>query len=367
MTATIDPAAGAPPTVPGPSPQPPVAPSPPSDAPPPARPAPPAPAVPDQAERRRRVLAHVDVSRGRGLEIGPLYAPVVTRDMADVVYVDVHLTPGLRAFYAAHPGTPLDEIVDVDVALLDGDRLRPLAEATAGLGPFDWVVASHVIEHVPDLIAWLRDVADVLVDGGRLALAVPDRRYCFDALRPETTVGQVLLAHHHGDQRPSVRAVFDHFHRAARVTAAEAWRGEVGEEHVIFPLAMARDKAARSVAEGVYEDCHVWLFTPDSLVTQLAVLAELGHCDFTVHAVAPTHPGETEFFVTLQRMPRDVDGTARRELVRTGFPAPTAVGADPGGPPTVTIAVSPLEQRLIERKRQVVALARGALARLRRR
>ncbi len=52
--------------------------------------------------------------------------------------------------------------------------------------PADLLVASHVIEHVPDLITWLREIASVLKPTGQARLAIPDRRYTFDLLRVET-------------------------------------------------------------------------------------------------------------------------------------------------------------------------------------
>ncbi len=309
------------------------------------------------ADRRARLLNALDTGGGHGLEIGPLYKPVALKDECDVSYVDIHFAKGLREYYATHPGTPIDEILEVDFALIEGEVTRSLAQATAPAAPFDWVVASHVIEHVPDLIGWLNDVAEVLVDGGKLSLAVPDRRYCFDARRPPTTVGQMLLAHHNRDARPSVRAVFDHYHAAVRVTPTEAWEEHPGPETTIFPLEMARDMTARSVDEGIYMDCHVWLFTPREFVQQLAVLAQLGHLDFTVAEIITTDVKDMEYFVVLQRAPRDIDDAARQQLLSDGFPLPEQTTRfDPGTS----------SWQLSQKEAGLVAAKRDALFRLRR-
>ena len=42
---------------------------------------------------------------------------------------------------------------------------------------FQLVYASLVVEHVPDLVTFLNDVASILVAGGEFRLAVPDKRY----------------------------------------------------------------------------------------------------------------------------------------------------------------------------------------------
>lgn len=40
----------------------------------------------------------------------------------------------------------------------------------------DYIVACHVIEHIPNLIAWLNEINLLLDTRGRLFLAVPDKR-----------------------------------------------------------------------------------------------------------------------------------------------------------------------------------------------
>ena len=331
-------------------------------------------------DRRARILARLDTAHGHGMEIGPLYTPIATKDTCDVTYVDIHFAPGLKDYYRLHPGIPVDDIVDVDFALIQDGRTASISEATAAAAPFDWVVASHVIEHVPDVIGWLKDVAAVLVDGGRLALAVPDRRYCFDARRPETTVGEMLLAHANQDTRPSVRAVFDHYSSAVSVTPVEAWTdGPPGPDAAIHDLDFARAMLHRSVEEGEYVDSHVWLFTPRSLIQQLSVLAELGHLDFTVDAVIATDVNDMEFFVTLQRVPRAADETARRALFAGGFPPPIENdrpepseqnhngAGSPAGPDHVDptrLAITEREEKLIAAKRAVIVGGRKLVSRL---
>jgi SAM-dependent methyltransferase len=318
------------------------------------------------SERARRVFRDLDPTQGHGLEVGPLYSPLVDKGQADVHYVDVHLTPALRTSYADHPGLPLDDFVEVDVALIQDGRTRSLAEATAGLAPFDWVLASHVIEHVPDVIAWLADVADVLVDDGRLVLAVPDRRYCFDVRRPPTTVGEMLLAHHHHDLRPSVRAVFDHFTTAVAITSSEAWRHVVPEnEKPIHGLAYARGQVEKSVRDGEYVDCHVWLFTPSSFVEQLSVLAEMDLLDFVVDSIEPTAVDDLEFYVTLRRLPRSLSAEERAQRRAAGFPE--VLAGTPALPSGIElVALTAREQRLLALKRRVGNGAKRVVRRVRR-
>jgi SAM-dependent methyltransferase len=308
------------------------------------------------SERAARVLRDIDITLGRGLEIGPLNCPfVVKRAGVNVGYVDVHGAEQLREIYAPHPGFPARDIVEVDYPLLDGGIMRSIAEVIACPGSFDWVVASHVIEHVPDVIGWLRDVAAVLVHGGLLSLVIPDRRYTFDALRPPTTLGQALQAHHDRDTRPSVRAVFDHHFDAVRVPPRDNW-DEHSLENVerVHPMDYVQRVLAQAETTTTYLDAHVWVWTPQELLAQLRTLAELDLVDFTVYSIIPTPDNDIEFFLTLQRIPRNLDPDQRRLMLAAEHPA-----LAPEEPPMPLAAaasseVTPFEEHLIRVKRTVL-------------
>ncbi len=257
--------------------------------------------------RQRRLWRLHDFSRGRGLEIGPLHNTSIPRDHADVRYLDVWFRDRLVENYRTHHNVNPDKIPEIDFALDDGVRVRSIPEATAGAGRFDWVMASHVIEHVPDVVGWLAQVAEVTEDGGALVLIVPDRRYCFDVHRPGTTVGQLLQAHELQETVPSIRAVYDYKRGHAVTKAPDVWSGRPpGYEKRIYTLDVVREQVDLARA-GEYIDGHVWTFTPGTLVEQIIELRELGLSEWAVEAHEPTRRNELEFFTVLRRLPRDQD------------------------------------------------------------
>jgi SAM-dependent methyltransferase len=328
----------------------------------------------DRSLRHQRLLHLFDPSHGRGLEIGPLFDPVVRKSDGDVQYVDVHEVEKLREYYAEHDAVPVDAIVEPDFVIIGPDGARSLPEAVSETAAFSWVVASHVIEHVPDVIGWLGEVATVLVDGGRLILVVPDRRCCFDALRTPTTVGEMLLAHRQRDTRPSVRAVYDHFSRAVKIDSADAWAGHrPSNDDRIHTHDYVIQEVRRATESDDYIDCHVWLFTPQEFLDQIAELASLDLIDFVVESIEPTPRDELEFYVVLRRVPRSAgaqDRTeARTESVTTVDDRFGLVTEEPSGPESrrhlTPMPVSAKEARLIERKRVVLKVVRTAAWRLR--
>lgn len=253
----------------------------------------------------------VDLTVGHGLEVGPLDRPIAVRPDSDVSYLDVSERSKLQAHYGPDETVDVDKIPELDFWLEHDDGFLSLEEACSGGAPFDWVLASHVIEHIPDLVGWLRQLWDVTGDGAEVALSVPDRRYCFDVHRPATTVGQALEAYDRGDQTPSPRAVFDGHRTAVDMPAEDAWAGEIPDaahrshdwEYVLQVLERSR--------RGEYVDSHVWLWTPREFVSFIDDLCHLGLVDFVVDRLLATARNDLEFHVVLSRLPADLTGDAR--------------------------------------------------------
>ncbi|MCU1504854.1 MAG: hypothetical protein JWM12_4208 [Ilumatobacteraceae bacterium] len=250
-------------------------------------------------DRTERLVGAIDLRSAKGLELGPLTSPVVTRAMGDIRYLDHVGTDALRARYASHEGFDVEAIVDIDYAI-EGASIRG---AVGDDAPFDYVIASHVIEHVPDLIGWLDDLRRVVHDDSVVQLAIPDHRRTFDALRSPTVTADVIQANLDGATAPSPRQVFDHY------SSAVSWRGAIswGEEPPFEELvavhseAEAYERATAAGRSGDYDDVHCWVFTPRSFCRVFAALQRLQLVPFAVAACTETVGGE--FFVSLRPAP----------------------------------------------------------------
>ncbi len=187
---------------------------------------------------------------------------------------------------------------------------RSIQSAVGDDAPFDYVIASHVIEHVPDMVSWLHDVRSVLVAGGVVSLAIPDHRCCFDALRSPSEAADFVHAYLDHATIPSPRQVFDHY------SSAVIWRGLIGwgEEPPFDELvpvhgeAKAMERATAAAATGEYIDVHCWVFTPRSFCRVMGSLQRLQLVPFSVESCSETIGGE--FFATL----RTADHAEREEL-----------------------------------------------------
>lgn len=254
----------------------------------------------------------------RLIEVGPSFSPVAPRREGwNTVIVDHASREALVAKYAG-AGVDVARIEEVDVQW-HGEPLDALFPP-AQHGGFDGLIASHVIEHMPDPVAFLAAARRLLREDGVLALAVPDKRLCFDCLRPASTTGQVLAAHRAGATRHGAAALFDAIAYDARPHGGEpSWfRGPLGAGAIrpLNPLGEAIAALGRLPAsgEGEYVDVHGWVFTPASFALLVLELGEAGVSDWRVETL---HERDvTEFLVRLAPGRRRFASDAEREACR---------------------------------------------------
>ena len=131
---------------------------------------------------------------GHGLEIGALHEPAPIPSECTREFVDaIDRTRAMQLF----PEIDHDTLIDPDhIRDLDKEGLNGLVD-----GSYDFVILSHVLEHVADPIAVLSEVFRVLRAGGRAVIAIPDKRYTFDRDRAVSVFDDLLAAHKRGIQR----------------------------------------------------------------------------------------------------------------------------------------------------------------------
>lgn len=117
--------------------------------------------------------------KGNGIEIGALHNPLKVSSAAHVKYVDRMSCDDLRSQY---PELKKEKLVPVDI-VDDGERLDKIADESQ-----DFVIANHFLEHSQNPLLTFSNIYRVLRSGGVLYLALPDKRYSFDAERPVTTL-----------------------------------------------------------------------------------------------------------------------------------------------------------------------------------
>ncbi|MGH9920089.1 MAG: class I SAM-dependent methyltransferase [Nitrososphaerales archaeon] len=309
----------------------------------------------------------------RGLEIGPLAHPRVRKDEGPIRYVDHASADELKRKYSANKAMQelglLGRIVDVDYVLGEGQTISKVVAQDA---PFDYVIASHLIEHIPDPVSWMADVARILEPGGILSLVIPDKRYCFDINRRTSDISDIVDAHLRALTRPTYKQVYDFSSRAidGMVDTAAVWAGTADYAGVVRTDCEDPDVAALEVCRSLdgsdeFVDVHCHVFTPDSFLTLFEKLIRLRLVDFEVAHFVSTPVNELEFYVSLRLLERGEDpGTTMQRQLTSVITAQRGARAEHAISKrnqslALTMEVSEREQKLLSFKRRFLEALRG--------
>ena len=227
-------------------------------------------------DRRTLLLSMFDES-GEGLEISPSYNPILPKASGyRVETIDYVNAAQLRHKYKDDKNVDITKIEEVDY-VSDGGAI---ATVIGKPNHYDYILASHVIEHIPDLLGFLKQCGTLLKANGVLVLVIPDKRYCFDVLQTLTGTGAILEAHLEKRNRHTPGQLFDFIaYRAIRGNAI-IW-SEGCAETLSFEYDLNQAKALFDAAQTatVYHDIHAWRFTPSSFRLIIRDLNEIGTLD----------------------------------------------------------------------------------------
>ena len=234
------------------------------------------------------------------LEIGPSHAPMLPRAEGYNTKIVDHASAEEIANKYSDMGIDVSHIESVDFIWRGGD-----VADMAGKNCYKYVFASHVIEHVPDLVSFLNDCLDMIVEDGRLMFLVPDKRFCFDFTQPLTDTAKVLSDFYSKRTNHSFEAFYrEDSHMVAVMPDGKrslVWTQEPVTGMLMkwtdphAALAAAREKTASST----YIDAHEYYFTPSSFHLLLHELRELGLARAEIELL--TRARGCEFLVVIKR------------------------------------------------------------------
>ena len=229
-----------------------------------------------------------------GLEIGPSHSPVAPKSAGYCVEIVDHLDQeGLKLKYAATGNADAIEVVDW---VWKGGSY---AELIGKQAYYDYVIASHVIEHTTDFVGFIKDCAKLLKPGGRIVLAVPDKRYCMDVFRPESGIGNIIDAHVKQRDRPTAGTAVEYILSYATVNGAIGWSKETSDvPKRSFGYKQARNIYNDIIETNAFHDVHTWCFTADSFRGLIRDLRGLGFINFIEENFIDTI--NCEFFCVLR-------------------------------------------------------------------
>lgn len=244
----------------------------------------------------RQYLKKIDQGK-RILEIGPLSSPMVKKGDS-VFYADIRSTDEIKQFYKGHP---IDEnqICEIDYVVKD-----TYVKTFESVEKFDYVLASHVIEHIPKIIHFFHDIAAIMKKDALLCLTIPDKRYCFDHFRVCTSFAEAYNVYINNVEANPPR-VFDCNLFALGINDAAFFWGENEFEKLLSqtgPVDSAKAEYEKAVG-GENVNAHYSVFTPETFLLLLYGMTKASLLPFKCIDFYTTQPDTFEFNAVLQVAP----------------------------------------------------------------
>jgi 2-polyprenyl-3-methyl-5-hydroxy-6-metoxy-1,4-benzoquinol methylase len=120
---------------------------------------------------------------GNGLEIGALHQPLAVPQNCKVEYLNVKSQESLIALFPEVKNIVKNEYVG-------NINNQSVYEITNN--KFNFIIANHVIEHLPNPINAIKNICDALLNDGILVISIPDKRNSYDKNRALTGYYHIL-------------------------------------------------------------------------------------------------------------------------------------------------------------------------------
>ena len=150
-------------------------------------------------------------------------------------------------------------------------------------------------------MAHLQQITRILRPNGRYFALVPDKRYCFDALVAETTIADVLDAHHAGRKTHALKSVIEHRALTTHNESVRHWAGDHGSIESEGPARILASVQEFAAANGGYVDAHAWYFTPQSSQRLFSTLQAANYIELAIERLYPTRLNALEFWMVFRR------------------------------------------------------------------
>ena len=172
-----------------------------------------------------------------------------------------------------------------------------------------------------DLLKHLTQLSNLLDDGGKLFLVIPDKRVTFDHFRPLSTLSDIIATNLESPTVHSLRSViefdcesvdnvsiFEHMagshgqrnimrHQSA---AKKAELKDKDEKETSFSNECVQDSIWRFVeADGAYLDIHRWVWTDQWFLELIDSLNKLDLLSLKIDMLYPTHERNSNIYVVM--------------------------------------------------------------------
>lgn len=240
----------------------------------------------------------------RILELGPLNRPIANKNVyPNTFYCDVRSTEEVRELYSGN------DYLEATGLMVDPETIVPIdyivresyEKTFKDVEKFDFVIASHVLEHMEDLIYALRDISTVLKREGVFFIVYPDRRYCFDHFRTSASFRDAYNVFRNGSVKNAPMVLDFYFSVIAENNPDTFWN----KEGILNYLPEAPfDKAVEHYEQALngvkMDDVHYWPFTDMDFLRFLYDCIRAKLIPFRCISFCPCLQNDQQFIVALK-------------------------------------------------------------------
>jgi SAM-dependent methyltransferase len=265
----------------------------------------------------------------RILEFGPLIRPFVSKkNYPNAFFADVRSTAEIKSLYTSNDylqatglTVDIDSIVEIDYVIT-----KSYTDTFKNEEKFDVVYLSHVIEHMPDIISFFKDVGNILNKSGKLILIYPDARYCFDHFRNGTTFVDAYDTYM--NKKMNANAVFDFTYNVIHEnTESFFWNNKDLSKKLPNNSFKKSLKALEDSRSNILpDDVHFWPFSDYQFVKFLYDMDKAGLLDFEISDFHETQYNTQEFMIVLTpKKGKSINKDKYEEIISNISPAVKAI------------------------------------------
>lgn len=245
---------------------------------------------------RQEARNYINNKRARILEIGPLNRSLLERsEYQNYFFCDIRSTDEIKKFYKGNNylkktgiNVDIETIINIDY-VLKGSYKNTFSK----IEKFDYVIVSHVLEHVPNIIDFFIDIQNVLKTGGKLVIIYPDKRFSFDYFRSDSRFVDAYKIFNNSNEGRQTQELDFKINVVPENNSTIYWDYDQKVENYLI------DEINQEDLETLNEDIHYWPFSDYSFIKFLSDCNRFSLFNSFIERYIPTQFSGQEFLVIL--------------------------------------------------------------------
>ena len=244
---------------------------------------------------------HIDLT-SNCLEIGALSNPFFDHSLDNVKNADIFSKNELKEILKNDSRGSLP-LVDVDYILDPKQHYSKCFDTT-----FDIIYSSHVVEHQPCLVTHLLNIKSILSQDGIVIFYIPNKRYCFDYYKTESSIIDILNAYYENHWTPTFKTKvlskvlrahnypIYHWHQSHDHASIQKFKLNAEQEFMKY----SKDEIEEQFcSKSGYVSEHNFYYTPDSFKQIVNFLYEKNYIKLQLLRIYQTPIYSNEFLAIL--------------------------------------------------------------------